>query len=400
MARRLENVRAARLGVSAGKGGVTVIYLDYAANCPVRPEVLECFCSVERDFPGNPNSAHCAGRAAWEKLEQVTASTAALLGAKPEEVIFTSGATEANNLAIKGIARTARHLGRHIISTQLEHSSVGGSLTALQQQGYEIDLLSIRRDGTIDLEQLRELLRPDTILLAVTSVDSELGTIQPLDEIKEILKDWPNCHLHVDATQAVGRIPVCFDGVDTMSLAAHKFGGLNGVGLLLKRAELVIEPLLHGGASATIYRSGTPALSLAASTELALRLALEGREENQAAVQALHDKLLDSLRRYPKVRINSPENAVPNIVNLSVQGVKGSAFQQALSEQGVCVSVKSACSSDGMPSKAVFAVSRDRKNALSSWRISLSGQTTAAEIDAFLQAFDACYTELTGVKAK
>lgn len=371
-----------------------MIYLDYAANHPVDPAVLSRFCTVETEYPGNPNSNHIAGQAARALLAETTEHIASLLGAKPTEVLYTSGATEANNLALKGIAGAHRHIGKHILSTQLEHASVGGSLTALQQKGYEIDLLDIRRDGTIDTDQLRELLRQDTILLAVTAVDSELGTIQPLDEIKEILTDYPNCHLHVDATQAVGRIPLSFQGVDTMSLALHKIGGLNGSGLLCKRQQLVIEPLFHGGSSDSIYRSGTPTLALAAAADTALTRAIERREERTATVQTLRSQLETALSAYPKVRINSPIGGVPHILNLSVQGVKGTQFQRALSERGVCVSVKSACSSDGLPSKAVFAVSRERKNALSSWRISLSWRTTQEEISGFLQAFDACYQEL------
>lgn len=207
-----------------------MIYLDYAANHPADPGVVERFCRTELAFPGNPNSAHPAGRAAREELDRITASIAALLGAEPEEVIYTSGATESNNLAIKGLAQASRHVGRHILSTQLEHSSVGGSLTALQNQGYEIDLLDVDRRGQVDLEQLRDLLRKDTVLLSLSAVDSELGTVQPLEEVREILKEYPNCRLHVDATQAVGRIPVRFTGCDTMSLALHKIGGLNGSG--------------------------------------------------------------------------------------------------------------------------------------------------------------------------
>ena len=232
-----------------------MIYLDYAANHPADPGVVERFCRTELAFPGNPNSAHPAGRAAREELDRITASIAALLGAEPEEVIYTSGATESNNLAIKGLAQASRHVGRHILSTQLEHSSVGGSLTALQNQDYEIDLLDVDRRGQVDLEQFRDLLRKDTVLLSLSAVDSELGTVQPLEEVREILKEYPNCRLHVDATQAVGRIPVRFTGCDTMSLALHKIGGLNGSGLLLKRKGLVLEPLLHGGTSTTIYLS-------------------------------------------------------------------------------------------------------------------------------------------------
>lgn len=372
-----------------------MIYLDYAANHPVEPEVLEQFCRMEQLYPGNPNSTHCAGQAARAEMERVTNSVAALLGAKPAEVLYTSGATESNNLALKGLAQANRHQGKHLLSTQLEHSSVGGSLSALRQQGYEVDLLDIGGDGTVDLQQLKALLRQDTILLAVTAVDSELGTVQPLEKIKTILRKFPNCHFHVDATQAAGKIPVSFQGIDTLSLAPHKFGGLNGSGLLLKKDRLALSPLFHGGESTTLYRSGTPALALAASAQTALQLALEHREEHFFMVKKLHDFLVERLLTYPRVRINSPEGAVPHILNLSVEGVKGTRFQQALSEKGVCVSVKSACSSDGMPSKAVYAVSRDRKNALSSWRISLSYRTTTQELEKFLQIFDTCYHELT-----
>ena len=372
-----------------------MIYLDYTANTPADPAVLNAFIAAEQRYIANPNSTHIAGQQARAEMDRVTNSIAQHLGVQPAEIIYTSGASEANNLAVKGIAQAARHIGKHIISTELEHSSVGASLSVLQQQGYEIDLLRIGRDGRVDLDQLRELLRDDTILVAVCAVDSELGTVQPIREIAELVKAYPGCRLHVDATQAVGKTDLWLDGVDTMSFTAHKFYGLNGIGALYKRRGLVITPQISGGASTTIYRSGTPTLGLAVSLDAALTRALDAQAARTAQVRLLHDRLVAALRRYSLVRINSPETAVPHIINVSVTGIKGTRFQQALSEQGVCVSVKSACSSDGMPSKAVFAVSRDRRNALSSWRISISHLTTEEEIEGFLQAFDTCYKTLT-----
>ena len=374
-----------------------MIYLDYSANTPVDTRVLEQFCAVERRCIGNANSHHQAGSAAKAEIDAATIKIASLLGVQPAEIIYTSGASEANNFALKGLARLSRHVGRHIISTPLEHSSVSGTLTALQEQGYEIDLLDVKQDGTVDLEHLKDLLRPDTICVAITLVDSELGVVQPVQEIAAILKAYPHCHLHVDATQAVGKIPVSFEGVDTMSLTAHKFYGLNGIGLLIKRRNLALEPLIHGGESTTIYRSGTPTVALASSLACALDLAvtdLPGRVDHVAKLNA---ELRAALSTYPLVHINSPEHAIPHVLNLSVRNVKGTVFQRELDAKGVCVSVKSACSSDGLPSRAVFAVSRDRRNALSSWRISLSHLTTEDEIKAFLQAFDVCYRELTAV---
>ena len=223
-----------------------MIYLDYSANTPVDEAVLERFCAVERSCPGNANSRHQAGAAAKAAIDEATQSIARSLHVQPAEIIYTSGASEANNFALKSIARLERHHGKHIISTPLEHSSVSGSLTALQEQGYEIDLVDIRQDGTVDLAHLKELLRPDTILVAVTAVDSELGVVQPVAEISALLKDRPHCHFHVDATQAVGKLPVSFEGIDTMSLTAHKFYGLNGIGVLVNIAVGLVLSFLYG----------------------------------------------------------------------------------------------------------------------------------------------------------
>lgn len=371
-----------------------MIYLDYSANTPCDERVLDTYLHSEKTYIGNPNSNHSAGSAAKAALLQTTESIAARLGVQPDEIIYTSGASEANNLGIKGIARTSRHYGKHIISTPLEHASVSGPLTYLQEQGYEIDLVDIGRDGKVELEHLKELLRTDTVLVAVCAVDSELGTVQPIREIANILKDFPNCRFHVDATQAIGKVDFSFEGIDTACLAAHKFYGLNGSGILYKRKELVIEPLIHGGVSTTLYRSGTPTLSLAAALDTALELALTELSERNRIVRSRNEALRRALSAYPKVRINSPDEAVPHILNISVQGVKASTFQAALDKAGICVSVKSACSVEGTPSRAVFAVSRDRKNALSSWRISLSHLTTEDEIAQFLKSFDSCYKEL------
>ena len=372
-----------------------MLYLDYSANTPVDEEVLQCFCEAERRYPGNANAHHQAGAAAKAAINEATRSIVRCLGAPLAGIIYTSGASEANNLAVKGLAALGGTAGRHILSTPLEHSSVSGSLEALQKKGYEVELLDILSDGTVDLADLKKRLRPDTVLVAVTAVDSELGVVQPIAEIAELLKAYPNCHFHVDATQAVGKIPVQFEGMDSMSLTAHKFYGLNGIGVLIKRLGLALPPLIHGGESTTPYRSGTPTVALACSLALALEKATAELPARVATVRSLNDRLRTELSRYPKVRINSPANAVPHILNLSVQGVKGSVFQRELDARGVCVSVKSACSSDGLPSRAVLAVSQDRRNALSSWRISLSHLTTEEEVTGFLHAFADCYNTLT-----
>lgn len=377
-----------------------MIYFDYTANTPVDLSVLDAYCKAEKEYIGNPNSQHPLGQAAREELAHTTEQIAQLLSVQSSEIIYTSGASESNNLALKGITEAFKSQnpdgGRHIISTALEHSSISETLTTLKKQNYEIDLVNIQSDGTIDLDQLRELLRPDTILVSVCAVDGELGVIQPIRQIADILSDYPGCRFHVDAAQAVGKTDLILDGVDTMTIAPHKFYGLNGTGLLFKRQNLELEPQIHGGASTTRYRSGTPTVALAVSTEKALELALNHAEERIAFVRELNAYLRTALSRYPAVRMNSPEEkSVPHILNLSVQGIKGTRFQRTLSQYGVCVSVRSACSADNIAySKAVYAVSHDLRNALSSWRISLSHLTTKEEIDEFLDIFDRCYHEL------
>ncbi len=220
-----------------------MIYLDYTANTPADPDVLDAYLAAERRYIANPNSTHIAGQEARAEMERVTQSIAQHLGVQPAEIIYTSGASEANNLALKGIAHASRHIGKHIISTQLE-----------------------------------------------------LGTIQPIREIAGIVKPYPGCRLHVDATQAVGKTDLWLDGVDTMSFTAHKFYGPNGIGALYKRRGLVIEPQISGGASTTIYRSGTPTLGLAVSLDAALTKALAGQDARNAHVQRLHDRLLAAIQ--------------------------------------------------------------------------------------------------------
>ncbi len=373
-----------------------MIYLDYAANTPVAEEVLKTYYEECRQALANPNAKHRLGAEARDRLERITGRIAELLRVKPAQIIYTSGASEANNLAIKGLAYTNRQNGKHIISTCLEHPSVSGALTYLQDQGYEIDLVELTREGLVDLSHLRELLRKDTILVSVCAVDSELGIRQQIREIGELLMGYPNCRFHTDATQAVGKIDFQPDGADCITFAPHKFFGLNSSGFLIRRESITLEPLIHGGSSTSLYRSGTPDLAMAAAACKALELALGGLEERYTYVSGLNQYLKQSLSAYRKVRFNSSTCSIPHILNLSVQGVKAVQFTQALEEEGVCVSVKSACSVLNTPSRPVYAITKDKQNAMCSWRISLSHLTTKEELDEFLKAFDACYQRLAG----
>ena len=366
-----------------------MIYLDYAASTPADPAVAAAFCKAQAEFPANPNASHPMGRAARQALAKTTESIAALLDVGPSQVVFTSGSSESNNLALQGTVR-GTGLDR-VITTPLEHPSVNRCLEALERQGCRVEAVNLRPDGTVDLGHLRQLLQGGPALVTVSSVDSELGIVQPIGDIGRIVAEFPDSRLHVDATQAVGKTKLVLDGADTVSLSPHKFGGLTGVGLLLKRGRVKLEPLIYGADS---VRAGTPALALAVSAETALALALEYQTQRLEAVTKWNRQLRQALSQYPAVQFNSPEAAVPHMLNLSVQGVKGTVFQRALGEYGVCVSVRSACATDGAPSRPVLALTGDARRALSSWRISLSHQTTQDEIDRFLTIFDRCYRQL------
>ncbi len=370
-------------------------YLDYAANTPVREEVLAAFSEAARAYPANPNSPHGLGKRAEERLIKSTSNILGLLGLTGWELIHTSGATESNNLAIKGAAQYNRGRGKHIVTTFLEHSSVHGAAGALQAMGYEVEYVNLLPDGKVDLSHLNSLLRPDTVLFSCCYVDSELGVIQNIDEIGSFLKErHPNTMLHVDATQAVGKISVLLSQADLISFAPHKFYGLNGIGALIKRPDLLLEPQMHGGHSTTPYRSGSPALALIVSMEEALSLAYAELEQNIENARVWNAILREHFRKYPDVSINSPDDALPFILNISVPGRDAVRLIQALEQKGFTLSGKSACTAPKSVSRPVFALTKDRKLSLSTLRISMGRWTTDEKIQAFLAAFDACYLEI------
>ena len=258
--------------------------------------------------------------------------------------------------------------------------------------------MDLKEDGRVDLEHLKSLMRDDTILVTINSVNSELGIEQPVNEIGELLKSYPKCYFHVDMTQSVGKIKVNCENIDLISFYAHKFFGLKGIGVLIKKERIEIESLIHGGKSTTKYRSGTPALPLIVSLAKALRLATEHLEQDYEYVNELNIYLREHLNKYDKLYINSPAKAIPHILNISVVGVKPETLLHALEESEIYISTQSACSSSHSESRAVYAVTKDESRASSSIRISLSKLTTKEEVEEFLNEFDKCYQKLTNLR--
>ncbi len=370
------------------KRGKSMLYLDYAANTPVDEEVLATFVELSTKYIANPNASHSLGQAAKLKLEEATEKIAKILGVNPSEIIYTSGATESNNLAIKGACHYYKRYGKHIITTYLEHSSVSSTATALHNEGYEIEFVDIKPDGQIDLGHLASLLRKDTIMLAISDVDSEIGARQPVEAIRTLINDKaPHCLLHVDVTQAIGKVDVPIEHIDLMTFSSHKFYGLNGCGVLVKKDKVMLEPLLHGGTSTTAFRSGTPTLGLIGSLAKALEIADKERETRFNYVKELNDQLREGLSNHSVVQINSPTEASPYILNLSLIGIKAREVQEKLAHLETYVATKSACCTLNSPSRPVYAITKDRKKALSTLRISLSHLTTKEEIKIFLSQF-------------
>lgn len=371
-----------------------MIYLDYSATTPCRKEVLDSLVAVATNHIGNSNSLHRLGIEAKQLEIQATTQISKILGCKPSEIIYTSGASESNNAAIKGIAYQYANRGKHIITTNLEHSSVYGPLDSLQKNGYTIDIVKTDSSGIIDIENLKQLLREDTILVTVASVNSETGLRQPVEEIGKLLRDYPKCFFHVDMTQSIGKIRIPLDYIDLISFSAHKFYGMKGIGCLVKKESISLEPLIHGGKSTTPFRAGTPALPLIVSMSKALRLIDEELDEYGKKVKKYCTLLYEKLKSYPDVIINHNDACIPHIFNLSVMGIKPETLLHALEKYDIYISTQSACSNGHTVSRSVLELSKNEEVASHSIRISLSGKTTEQEIQDFLKAFDLCYHEL------
>ena len=376
-----------------------MIYLDYSATTPVNKQVLDSFNKVCLDYIGNPNSLHKLGNDSHKLMDAATNQISELLGVKSNEIIFTSGASESNNLAIFGVLNQYTSRGKHIITTKLEHSSILAGMNYLKQNGYVVDYVKINDDGKIDLDDLKRLVTNETILVSIGEVNSEIGLIQNVNEIGEYLKNFPRCIFHVDGTQAIGKKRVDLTNIDLYSFSGHKIYGLKGIGCLVKKQGIELSPIIHGGKSQTIYRSGTPSLALMVSLAKALKLVLENFYEKTNYVKNLKDKLVNGIKDINGLTINSNDNCVPHIVNFSVLGVKPETLLHALEEKEIYVSTKTACSSNEGISLSVYTLTKNEDLAKSSLRVSLSYLTTDEEIEIFIKTLKEKVEELQSIRS-
>ncbi|AJY76343.1 cysteine desulfurase family protein [Paenibacillus beijingensis] len=375
-----------------------MLYFDHCASTPPHPDVVRTMAEVMQLHYANPSSLHRAGREAEALIERARKQMANLFAVKPEEWVFTSGGTESNQLAIKGAAMRFRSRGNHLITTEVEHPSVYEAFRQLERSGFRVTYLPVDKTGTVSVTDLKRSLTEDTVLVSVMHVNNEVGTVQPIEEIGELLRNYPKTLFHVDGVQSIGKLPVNLKewGIDLFSGSAHKLRGPKGIGLLYVREGLELEPLFSGGSQERELRAGTPNVAGIVAAAKAVRLAVEGQEERAAAMRALQSRLTGRLSSIPELVLNSCAPLVaPHIVHLSYPGMKPEVIVHQLEELGMLVSTKSACSSkDDKPSRVLLAMGCPRERAASGIRISFGDEHTKADIDALAAALAAAVQKL------
>lgn len=377
-----------------------MIYLDYSATTPVGYDVLETYNTVTKDFIGNVNSLHSLGVKSKTLYHSSKKQISDIFNVLESEIIFTSGATESNNMALIGLAFANAKKGNHIIVSKLEHPSVYKICDYLETQGFEISYVGNDKEGLIDFDELKKLVRPSTILVSICSVNSEIGVRQPLKMIRQIIKkENENTYLHSDMTQAIGKIAVNFHDVDLASFSGHKIYGPKGIGVLYKSSRVNLAPLIYGSSKEDTLRPGTIALPLVASLAKAVRLATSDLDKKESFVRRLNEKICNEIKNLEGVTLNKTKISIPHILNISLDGIRPETFIHAMEEYEIYLGTNTACSS-GELSTSVMAISNDRKRATSTIRISISHLTTTDEINKFLNSFKLVYSKLYNLISK
>jgi len=379
------------------------VYLDYNSTTPIDPAVLAEMQAFSAETFGNPSSVHWYGQKAKAAMENAREKIAALLGARPAEIYFTSGGTEADNLAVKGAAHAGRSRGRHIITSRIEHHAVLKTVQYLEKEGFEATYLGCDGAGVVSAAELKQALRPDTVVVSIMMANNETGVIQPVRELAAVGRG-AGIPFHTDAVQAVGKIPVNVDelGVDMLSLSAHKFCGPKGIGALYIRRKTTVTPLLHGGSHERRKRPGTENIVGIIGMAKAMEIAVERREDEHRRLSELSDYFVREVTsRIGEVYLNgSPGNRIPSTVNLSFRGVEGESIILSLDLKGIEVSSGSACTSGSLePSHVLQAMGVDPILTQGSIRFSMGRFTTREEIDYTVAALPEIITRLRSMSA-
>ncbi|GAB4074974.1 cysteine desulfurase family protein [Barrientosiimonas marina] len=377
-----------------------MIYLDNSATTKPDPAVLQSYQQAAERFFANPASIHQFGGESEKLLTRARQQAADLMHVSHNEIIFTSGGTEGNNLAIKGTALKHQQRGCHIITTAVEHASVSEACGGLEQLGFDVTYLPVDENGVVSVQAVKDAIREDTILISMMHVNNELGSVQPVQEIGEVAKDHPKVVFHVDHVQGMGKVPLKLtdSGIDLCTISGHKIHGLKGTGILYVKQGTTLFPLLHGGGQEDALRSGTENLAGAVSLVKAIRLIKEKETSGIRHMQELQSLLRKKLTAMEAVKVNTPYDAAPHIINVSVPGFKPEILIHALGEKGIYISTKSACSSkQSDESKILSECGYSRDRTASALRISLAYDTTETEIHTFADALAESIDQLKAV---
>ncbi|MBQ3020662.1 MAG: cysteine desulfurase [Bacilli bacterium] len=369
-----------------------MVYLDYSATTPVLPEVLDSYNKVSSEYFGNSNSLHNLGIKSRELLESASKQVSELLNVGIDEITFTSGATESNNIALIGACLANKAKGNHIIVSKLEHPSIYAIVDYLVSIGFKVSYVNNTEEGVIDFEDLKRKMNEDTILVSICAVNSETGVRQPLKTIKQVINKFnSDILLHSDITQALGKVHVNFSDFDLASASGHKIYAPKGVGLFYKKNGVKCQKLLYG--SEDVYHPGTPALPLIVSFSKALRISLHELDKKLEIVNKWNEKILKNFSKFESIKINNSKYCIPHIINISLMDIKPETFIHALEKHEIYVSSNTACSS-GKLSTSVMALYNDKVRAETTIRISISCLTKLEEITVFLNAFNGVYDKL------
>lgn len=388
--------------ISLKKGETIMIYFDHSATTTIYPLALDAYMKTSQRIIGNPSSLHDLGNQAQRLLQQARKQIADLLTVDSSEIFFTSGGTEGDNWVLKGTMLEKVAYGKHLIISSVEHPAVSETAKQLAAHGFEVSIAPVDDKGRVEVQKLAELIRPDTVLVSVMAVNNEVGTIQPIQEISELLKQYPKIHFHVDAVQALGKVPQTqwlTPRVDFATFSAHKFHGPRGVGFIFWRQGRKLTPLMNGGGQEGQMRSGTENVPAIVSMAKALRLHLEKSAERPEHVAYLRNTLQAVLKDYPKVTIFSDdEYAAPHILCFGMKDIRGEVLVHALEEKQIFVSTTSACSSrKKVTSSTLHAMGVASAYATTAVRISLDESNTMAEIEQFMIIFRQLYDKFSAI---
>lgn len=378
------------------------VYMDHAATTFIKPEVVETMLPFLKDYFGNPSSLYSIGREAKEAVENAREKLAKALGARPEEIYFTSGGTESDNWAVKGTAFAGRKKGKHIITTPVEHHAVLYPCEYLETQGFEVTYLPVDKYGLVNPSELEAAIRKDTLLISVMYANNEIGTIEPIQEIGKIAREH-GIPFHTDAVQAIGNIPLDLHGkdkdVDMLSLSSHKFYGPKGIGALYIREGIEIDNYMHGGAQEREKRAGTENVAGIAGMGKAIELATENIEEHSEKIRKMRDRLKAGILEIPYCRLNGhPEKRLPGNLNFSFEYIEGESLLLMLDQMGICSSTGSACSSGSLdPSHVLSAIGVPPEISQGSLRLTLGDANTEEDIDYVLEVLPQVVEKLRSI---